>query len=157
MSQQELFEKLTSRIGEEVYVGEWHPVTQEMIDAFAVVTGDHQWIHVDVERARRESPWRSTIAHGFLTLSLLPMLRGMGSGEIPYPGVKQGVNYGLDRLRFPNVVKAGARVRARCRLLKVEQIPGGLQVTEQFTAEIEGEQKPGCVADTIVRLYFQTA
>ncbi len=157
MSQQELFERLTSRIGEEVYVGEWHQVTQQMIDAFAVVTGDHQWIHVDVERARRESPWHSTIAHGFLTLSLLPMLRGMGSGEIPYPGVKQGVNYGLDRLRFPNVVKAGARVRARCRLLKVEQIPGGLQVTEQFTAEIEGEQKPGCVADTIVRLYFQTA
>lgn len=157
MSQQELFERLTSRIGEEVYVGEWHQVTQQMIDAFAVVTGDHQWIHVDVERARRESPWHSTIAHGFLTLSLLPMLRGMGSGEIPYPGVRQGVNYGLDRLRFPNVVKAGARVRARCRLLKVEQIPGGLQVTEQFTAEIEGEQKPGCVADTIVRLYFQTA
>jgi acyl dehydratase len=154
MSQQDLFEKLTSQVGEEVYVGEWHQVTQDMIDAFARVTGDHQWIHVDVERARRELPWHSTIAHGYLTLSLLPMLRGMGSGELPYPGVKQGVNYGLDKLRFPNVVKAGARVRARCKLLRVEQIPGGLQVTEQFTAEIEGEHKPGCVADAIVRLYF---
>lgn len=146
-----------SLVGTELGVGNWVTIDQQRVNDFADVTGDHQWIHVDVERARRESPWHSTIAHGFLTLSLLPMLRGMGSGEIPYPGVRQGVNYGLDRLRFPNVVKAGARVRARCRLLKVEQIPGGLQVTEQFTAEIEGEQKPGCVADTIVRLYFQTA
>ena len=155
MSQQRLLEELRGRIGEDVHVSDWFTVTQQRIQAFADATGDHQWIHVDVERAARESPWRTTIAHGYLTLSLFPMLRGLAAdGRPPYPGVLQGINYGLDRLRFPNAVRAGTRIRARCRLLAVEEIPVGLQVTERYTAEIEGEDKPACVADAIFRLYF---
>jgi acyl dehydratase len=155
MSQQKLLEELSRRVGEEVHVSDWFEVTQERINAFADATGDHQWIHVDVARAARESPWRSTIAHGYLTLSLYPMLRGLvTSGEPPYPGVRQAINYGLDRLRFPSAVRAGSRVRARCRLLRVEEVPGGLQIAEQYTVEIEHEPKPACVAEAIMRLYF---
>jgi acyl dehydratase len=155
MSQQQLLEDLSRRVGEEVHVSDWLEVTQDRINAFAEATGDHQWIHVDVARAARESPWRSTIAHGYLTLSLYPMLRGLvTSGEPPYPGVKQAINYGLDKLRFPSAVKAGSRIRARCRLLKVEEVSGGLQVMEQYTVEIDGEPKPACVAEAIMRLYF---
>jgi acyl dehydratase len=155
MSQQQLVTDLSRRVGEEVHVSDWFEVTQERINAFAEATGDHQWIHVDVARAERESPWRSTIAHGYLTLSLYPMLRGLvASGEPPYPGVKQAINYGLNKLRFPSVVRAGRRVRARCKLVGVEEVTGGVQVTEQFTVEIEGEPKPACVAEAIMRLYF---
>jgi len=155
MSQQRLLEELRGRIGAEVHVSDWFTVTQQRIQAFADATGDHQWIHVDAERAARETPWRTTIAHGYLTLSLLPMLRGVGvEGQPLYPGVRQGINYGLDRLRFPNAVRAGSRIRVRCTLLGVEEIPGGLQVSERCTTEIEGEEKPACVADAIFRLYF---
>jgi acyl dehydratase len=155
MSQQQLVADLSRRVGEEVHVSDWFEVTQDRINAFAEATGDHQWIHVDVARAESESPWRSTIAHGYLTLSLYPMLRGLvASGEPPYPGVKQAINYGLNKLRFPSVVRAGRRVRARCKLVGVEEVTGGVQVTEQFTVEIEGEPKPACVAEAIMRLYF---
>jgi len=155
MSQQKLLEVLKRRVGEEVHLSDWMEVTQERINAFADATGDHQWIHVDVARAARESPWGSTIAHGYLTLSLYPMLRGLvSSGGPPYPGAKQAINYGLDRLRFPNPVRAGSRVRARCTLLKVEEVPGGLQVMEQYTVEVEGQPKPACVAQAIMRVYF---
>ncbi len=155
MSQQAALQELTKRLGEEIHVSDWIEVTQERINAFAEATGDHQWIHVDVARALRESPWKTTIAHGYLTLSLYPMLRGLvASGEPPFPGVKQMINYGLDKLRFPSAVRAGSRIRARCKLLKVEEVTGGLQITEQYTAEIEGEQKPACVAEAIMRAYF---
>ena len=155
MSQQQLLADLRRRIGEEVHVSDWFEVTQDRINAFAAATGDRQWIHVDVARAERESPWGSTIEHGYLTLSLLPILRGLAeSGEPPYPGATHAINYGLDRLRFPSVVKAGSRVRARCTLLGVEEVPGGLQITEKFTAEVEGQQKPACVAEALMRLYF---
>lgn len=155
MSQQAALQELTKRLGEEIHVSDWIEVTQQRINAFADATGDHQWIHVDVARAQRESPWKTTIAHGYLTLSLYPMLRGLvASGEPPYPGVKQMINYGLDKLRFPSAVRAGSRIRARCRLLKVEEVPGGLQITEQYTVEIDGEPKPACVAEAIMRAYF---
>ncbi len=155
MSQHQLLEELSGRVGEEVQVSDWFEVTQERINAFAEATGDHQWIHVDVARAARESPWGATIAHGYLTLSLYPMLRGLvTAGQPPYPGVKQAINYGLDRLRFPSVVRAGSRIRARCKLLAVEEVAGGLQVKEQYTVEIDGESKPACVAEAIMRLYF---
>jgi acyl dehydratase len=155
MSQKQLLDELSRRIGEEVHVSDWFEVTQQRINAFADATGDHQWIHVDVARAERDSPWKSTIAHGYLTLSLYPMLRGLvATGQPPYPGVKQAVNYGLDRLRFPNAVRVGSRIRAHCTLLAVEEVPGGLQVKEQYTVEIDGESKPACVAEAIMRLYF---
>jgi acyl dehydratase len=155
MSQQQLLADLSRRVGDEVHVSDWLEITQDRINAFADATGDHQWIHVDVERARRESPWKSTIAHGYLTLSLYPMLRGLVSaGQPPYPGAKQAINYGLDRLRFPSAVRVGSRVRARCTLLKVEEAAGGLQITERYTVDIDGEPKPACVAEAIMRLYF---
>ena len=118
-------------------------------------TSDHQWIHTDPVRAARESPWKTTIAHGYLTLSLYPILRGLVDADQPlFPGVTRVINYGLDKLRFPNAVKSGSRVRARCVLLKLEEVTGGLQLTEQYTVEIEGEPKPACVAEAIMRAYF---
>ena len=142
-------------VGKEVHCSDWLQITQARIDAFAAATGDHQWIHVDPERAETESPWKSTIAHGYLTLALYPVLRGLIDERRPlFPGVQRVINYGLDKLRFPNAVKAGSRVRARCVLLRVEPVAGGLQMAEQFTMEIEGESKPACVAEAIMRAYF---
>jgi acyl dehydratase len=155
MTQAQLRESLERRLGTEVHVSDWVEVTQARIDAFADATGDHQWIHVDAPRAERESPYGATIAHGYLTLSLYPYLRGMvSSGATVYPGVKQVINYGLDKLRFPNAVRVGSRIRARCKLLKVEEVTGGLQLTELYTVEVEGQPKPACVAEALMRLYF---
>ena len=155
MSQAAVLASLQQQVGQEVHVSDWFEVTQARIDAFAAATGDHQWIHVDPARAARESPWKSTIAHGYYTLSLYPLLRGLVDERQPlYAGVRQIINYGLDKLRFPNAVKAGSRVRAHCVLLKVEEVTNGLQMTEQYTVEIEGEAKPACVAEAIMRAYF---
>jgi acyl dehydratase len=155
MPQSSLLAGLQARVGQEIHLSDWLEVTQERINAFAAATGDHQWIHVDVDRAARESPWKATIAHGYLTLSLYPLLRGLvDAGQPLFPGVKQVINYGLDKLRFPNAVRSGSRVRARCVLLKVEEVPGGLQLSEQYTVEIEGQPKPACVAEAIMRAYF---
>jgi acyl dehydratase len=146
---------LQGRVGETLHVSPWLQITQERIQAFADATGDQQWIHIDAERAARESPWRAPIAHGYLTLSLYPMLRGLVEGDRPvFPGVRQVVNYGLDRLRFPAAVKVGSRVRVHCVLQRIEEVSGGLQMCEQVTFEIEGEGKPACVADAIMRMYF---
>jgi acyl dehydratase len=146
---------LSSRLGQEIHCSDWLEITQQRIDAFAGATGDFQWIHVDPERAARESPYRATIAHGYLTLALYPLLRGLvDAGKPIFPGVQRVINYGLDKLRFPNAVRVGSRVRARCVLLKVEEVPGGLQLHEQYTVEIEGGGKPACVAEAIMRAYF---
>jgi acyl dehydratase len=155
MSVEMALAQLTAQVGQEVHVSDWIAVTQARIDAFAAATGDFQWIHIDAERAARESPWRRTVAHGFLTLALLPMLRGVAEGGAArFPGVRRIVNYGLNRVRFTNAVVEGARVRGRARVLAVEAFPGGLQVTEEFTVEIDGQTRPACVAETIARLYF---
>jgi acyl dehydratase len=146
---------LQHKIGQEIHASDWLEITQARIDAFAAATGDSQWIHTDPVRAARESPWKTTIAHGYLTLSLYPLLRGLVDESTPlFPGVSRVINYGLDKLRFPNAVRSGSRVRARCLLLKVEDVPGGLQMTEQYTVEIDGETKPACVAEAIMRVYF---
>ncbi len=153
MSQQAMLERLTPNIGTVVHLSDWHEVAQDQIDAFAHATGDHQWIHVDVDRARRESPFGETIAHGYLVLSLVPVLRGHVGGTGPvYPGVRNVLNYGLNHLRFMNPVTAGARVRGQFELVSVEARGTGLQVVERYTVEIEGEEKPACVAET-VRLF----
>ena len=156
MSQlQTVLEQLQGRVGQEIHQSDWLEVTQQRIDAFAAATGDFQWIHVDPERALRESPYKATIAHGLLTLSLYPLLRGVVDGDPPlFPGVQRVINYGLDKLRFPNAVRVGSRVRARCVLLNAEEVPGGLQVSERYTVEIDGEAKPACVADALMRAYF---
>jgi acyl dehydratase len=127
----------------------WHQVTQEMIDKFADATGDHQWIHVDRERAKA-GPFGTTIAHGFLTLSLVPML----TGEITrIDGIRMAINYGLNRVRFPSPVKAGARVRAKVKKHSIEDVQGGIQVVNEVTVEIEDGDKPACVAETVSRFY----
>lgn len=155
MSSEAVLSELQSQIGEETHVSDWIEIDQQRINLFADATGDHQWIHVDVERAMRESPYRAPIAHGFLTLSLLPALTARGIGEQPaYPGVKLSVNYGLNRVRFPAPVKVGSRIRARSTLKEVTEVRGGLQVIRVVTLEIEGEEKPACVAETVSRLYF---
>ena len=152
---QQVIDSLQAKLGQELHRSDWLEVTQQRIDAFAAATGDHQWIHTDPARAAVESPYKATIAHGYLTLSLYPVLRGLVDADTPlFPGVTRVINYGLEKLRFPNAVRAGSRVRARCVLLKAEPVAGGLQLTEQYTVEIEGEAKPACVAEAIMRAYF---
>jgi acyl dehydratase len=145
-----LIDDLKARVGEEFGIGDWLEVTQERIDQFADATGDHQWIHVDPEKAK-SGPFGTTIAHGYLTLSLIPALGG-GTLPIGQP-IKMGINYGLDRVRFINPVKVGSRVRARRTLSDVSEVPGGVQLKVTVTVEIEGEEKPACVAETLSRLY----
>ena len=155
MSSETLKAELEALVGTEVHVGIWLAITQERIDQFAQATEDHQWIHVDPERAKRESPFGTTIAHGYLTLSLLPYLSGYVNPEEPiYPEARWVVNYGMNRMRFPHPVKVGDRVRVRTVLQAVEEVAGGLQIISQMTIEIEGEEKPGCVAEVVYRIYF---
>ena len=138
-------------LGEEISVTDWMDVSQDRINLFAEATGDHQWIHLDVERAKTESPYGTTIAHGFLTLSLLSFLM-KSAIEFKMP-VKMGINYGLNRVRFISAVPAGSRVRARVALQNLEDFAGGHQFTWQFTVEIEGAEKPACVAEWVTRIY----
>jgi len=145
-----------AKVGTEVHPGEWLTVDQKRIDAFASATGDRQWIHTDPERAAVESPYGATVAHGFLTLSLLPLLtesNAPGMFERNYPGMRLRVNYGLDRVRFPAPVICGARVRARTMVAGVEVVSGGVQIACRITVEIEGGDKPACVAEQLFRLY----
>ena len=140
-------EALRALIGQELGVSDWLEVTQGLIDRFAEVTGDHQWIHVDVERAKREMPGGKTIAHGYLLLSLLPKL-GAGIYKLAWP--TRSINYGSDKVRIVNPVKAGARIRLRQSLVAVEDgAPGAHRITVRQTLEIEGEAKPAMIADTI--------
>lgn len=142
--------QLRELVGQEVAVSDWVEITQQQVQTFAEATGDHQWIHLDVERARRESPYGGTIAHGFLTLSLLPVLM---NNAVQMKDVKMAVNYGLNKVRFPAPVPVGSRLRARMTLQSVEDIPGGAQVTWLVTVEREGNDKPVCVAESISRRY----
>ncbi|MFM8585852.1 MAG: MaoC family dehydratase [Gammaproteobacteria bacterium] len=147
---------LQARVGHEVHVSDWMMISQERINAFAAATDDPQWIHVDVERATRESPYGAPIAHGYLTLSLSIPLRGLVDASKPIaPGVRNVINYGLNKLRFPNAVRVGSKIRGRFTLQAVEQVaPNVLQVTEQYTVEIEGAPKPACIAESVMRLVF---
>jgi len=140
---------LKERVGQELAVGDWLTVDQATIDKFADATGDHQWIHVDQERAAK-GPFGTTVAHGFLTLSLLPKL---AESAFKVDDVRMGVNYGLNRVRFPAPVPAGSRIRARMKLLSYEPIDGGAQLVTEVTMEREGSDKPVCVAETVSRRY----
>jgi acyl dehydratase len=144
-------EELGSLVGQEVAVGDWFEVTQDRINLFAETTGDHQWIHVDIERAKAESPYGTTIAHGFLTLSLLSHLMSQ-TVRLKLP-VKLGVNYGLNKVRFPAAVPAGSKIRARATLQSLTEIPDGRQLIWNVTIEREGGDKPCCVAEWLVRYY----
>jgi acyl dehydratase len=139
-------------VGEHLGFSEWVTVTQEQVDAFADATGDHQWIHVDVERARAESPFGGPIAHGYLTLSLAPVLTAQ---ILEVTGFRMAVNYGLDRVRFPSPVPVGSRVRASAVLEEATLLEGGaLHVRMVVTLEVEGAEKPCCVATVLSRRYL---
>ncbi len=141
---------LAACVGQEIAVSDWITVTQQQIDQFAEATGDHQWIHVDVERAKA-GPFGAPIAHGFLTLSLLPRLL---ESAIEVVESRMGVNYGLNRVRFMSPVRVGSRLRGRMKLLACEPIDnGGVQMTWQTTMELEGAAKPACVVESIARRY----
>jgi acyl dehydratase len=142
--------ELRELVGQEIAVTEWFTVNQERVNQFADATGDHQWIHLDVERSRKESPYGTTIAHGFLTLSLLPLIM---QSAVSMPEAKLSVNYGLNKVRFPAPVPVGSKVRGRLALKDVEDIEGGVQVTWVVTIEREGGDKPVCVAESIARRY----
>lgn len=144
------FDDLPSWVGEELGTSEWHDITQEDVNAFADVTRDRQWIHIDRERAEKESPYGTTIAHGYFTLSLIPYL---GAQIWKATGSKMGVNYGLNKLRFPAPVKVGTRVRAHSKLSKVDEVEGGYQLVVTVTIEAEGSEKPVAVAETVSRIY----
>ena len=137
-----------SLAGQEIGVSDWTEVSQERVNQFAEATGDHQWIHVDVERATREIG--GPIAHGYLTLSLIPML---GAEILHVDGVTRGINYGCNKVRFTGMVRVGKRVRMRQKLVSAEPKSGGLQLVNECTIEIEGEDRPACVAETLSVIY----
>jgi acyl dehydratase len=145
-------EELRDAEGQELGTSDWHEVTQKDINQFADTTGDHQWIHVDEERAK-DTPFGGTIAHGYYTLSLIPML---AEQVVKFEGFAFGLNYGLDRVRFPSHMPVGGKVRAKLKLIEVSDIPGGAQTKLEVTLEREGGEKPVCVAETLARVYAAT-
>ena len=147
--QVEGIEGLKALQGKEIGPSEWRTVTQDDINTFADLTGDHQWIHTDVERAKTESPFGTTIAHGNLTLSLID---GMRIELMQSTGFKLGVNYGWNKVRFPAPVPAASRIRATAEVVEVEEVGGGwFQIVTRFKVEVEGSEKPACVADSVGR------
>jgi acyl dehydratase len=142
-------EGLKDAVGETLGTSEWHEVTQEDINAFADVTGDHQWIHVDTERAK-DTPFGGTIAHGYYTLSLAPKFM---DELVAFKEIAFALNYGLGKVRFPAALPVGKRVRATLQLANVEDVQGGVQITMAYTFEGEGIDKPVCVAETLARVY----
>ncbi len=146
--------ELRELVGRELGVSSWLEITQERVNLFAEATGDHQYIHVDPDRAR-ETFFGGTVAHGFLTLSLIPLLSQLHEGITVDLGGRFGVNYGLNRVRFPAPVRVGKRIRLRTTLLGVEEIGDrAVQIGRGLTIEIEGEEKPACVAESLARVYF---
>jgi acyl dehydratase len=141
-------DELASLKGEELGTSDWLEIDQDRVDRFADATGDHQWIHVDVERAA-SGPFGGTIAHGYLTLSLVPFLGGQVF-SLQTPGAR--LNYGVNKVRFPTPVRVGSRIRSRVVMGEVSDIPAGKQLTVRHTIEVEGQQKPACVAETVVLL-----
>ncbi|MFJ9089106.1 MULTISPECIES: MaoC family dehydratase [unclassified Streptomyces] len=141
---------LKGAVGEQLGYSDWVEIEQSRIDQFAEATGDHQWIHVDPERAK-EGPFKTTIAHGYLTLSLLPLF---GPQLMKVEGMKMGVNYGTNKVRFPAPVPVGSRLRATAKVTDVSDVAGGVQVTVAFSVEREGGDKPVCVAESVSRYYL---
>lgn len=156
MAADELLSFLQPQLGQEIHVGPWLTITQERIDRFAEVTGDLQWIHTDPERAAKESPYGSTIAHGYLTLALLPYLTESNHPDFfqkNYPGMRMRVNYGTNKVRFPAPVRVNSRIRARTVLSAAEKIGEAVQIIYRITVEIENGEKPACVTEFLARVY----
>lgn len=149
------YNNLLEKIDTVTFLGDWHCVEQDCIDQFAEVTGDNQWIHTDPVRAAKESPFKATIAHGFLTLSLIPKLTNSVDLENnPYPEAKMVINFGLNQVRFPYPVKAGTRVRASIKLVNLVPMKRSIEVVNEVSIEVENSKRLACVAETVLRLYF---
>ena len=149
------YEVLKNKIGEIIYIGQWESIDQDCITRFAEITGDNQWIHTNPTRAQSESPFKSTIAHGFLTLSLIPKLTGSISRSTKlYPDSRLVVNYGLNQVRFPFPVKSGSRVRARLKLKNVTPMKKSIEIVNEVSVEVENRKRFGCVAETVLRVYY---
>lgn len=143
---------LRQQVGKEIGVSAWHEVTQQQIDRFAEISGDHQWIHIDRERAARESPYGTTIAHGFLTVALLSQL--INEAVAIEGDFKLRVNYGFNRLRFTGAVPSGARIRGRFALHSLKDVEGGVEIAWLSTVEVEGRDKPALIAEWLGRTYY---
>ena len=146
------FEDFKALEGQEIGISEWVDVTQEQINLFADATNDHQWIHVDVDRAKKEMPGSKTIAHGYLTLSMVP---AMSSTFIEFANLERAINYGVNKVRFTNMVPVDSKIRARASVTRVRQRSGATHVIGETTVEIQGAEKPACVAETVSLYYFK--
>ena len=150
-----VYKELKEKLGQEIFAGKWETIDQDCINQFAEITGDTQWIHTDPERAKKESPFKSTIVHGFLTLSLIPKLTNtISSGRNLFPEARMVVNYGLNQVRFPYPVKSGSRVRARTRIIGVQPKNNSIELINEISIEVENRKRFACVAETVFRLYF---
>ena len=149
-----VYSKTNEILGNEIFVGSWEPVDQNCINGFARLTGDDQWIHTDKERAKKESPFKTTIAHGFLTLSLIPKLTEKFNFNDIHPNVKMVVNYGLNKVRFPYPIKSGSKIRGRVKIIGVTPFKNCVEVVNQISVEVEGRKRLGCIADSIIRVYY---
>ena len=155
MGLEDVLTDFRSKVGTEIHVSDWVEITQDMINAFGKATGDMQWIHTNPERAAAESPYKTTIAHGYFTLSLYPNLRGFVDASKPLlPDAKNVINYGLNKLRFPAAVPVGSRIRAHIELMSAEKVKNSLEVIEKYSIEVEDQDRPACVAEAIMRVYF---
>lgn len=152
---EKVYKTLHEQLGQEIYVGEWETIDQYCINQFAEITGDNQWIHTDPERAKKESPFKTTIVHGFLTLSLIPKLTNtISSSNNLFPEARMVVNYGLNQVRFPYPVKSGSKVRARTRIVGVQTKKNSIELVNEISIEVENRKRFACVAETVFRLYF---
>ena len=149
------YSTLKNKLGKEIFLGEWYLIDQNCINQFAKATGDNQWIHTDSERAKVNSPFKSTIAHGFLTLALIPALTGTTDPEkTPYPDAKMVVMYGLNKVRYLYPIKTSSRVRARIHLVGLTPLKQSIEVVNKVSIEVENRSRPACIAETVLRLRF---
>ncbi len=155
-NKKKLVEMYQSKLNSIVHIGQWTEITQDRINKFAEVTGDVQWIHTDVEKAKTDSPYGTTIAHGFLTLSMLPFLTESNHPDYfkkNYPGMKMRINYGLNKVRFPAPVKCGSKIRAKTIPVSAEIVKDAVEIIYKVIVEVNDNDKPACVAEYVARLY----
>ena len=148
------YNEISVSIGKELLVGNWETIDQDKINSFAEVTGDKQWIHTDMEKAKKQSPFKTTIAHGFLTLSLIPKLTEAFDFNSIHPGLKMVVNCGLNQVRFPFPVKSGSKIRGRVKIISAVPKKNNIELVNEVSIEVEGRKRFGCVAETVLRLYY---
>ena len=148
------YNEISVSIGKELLVGDWEIIDQDKINSFAEVTGDKQWIHTDMEKAKKQSPFKTTIAHGFLTLSLIPKLTKAFDFNSIHPGLKMVVNCGLNQVRFPFPVKSGSKIRGRLKIISAVPKKNNIELVNEVSIEVEGRMRFGCVAETVLKLYY---